>query len=379
MKHLLHLVGACAALGVLGSGCSEGESPKPTNTFPLAWKTQTGVFKSGIELPALADGRLFLGDGYFSNPFIEAYSTETGQSLWKQPAVGDFDEIVHDAGRVFVVGGRAVKAFDAATGTPLWTFVPAADTLSFQQPSAGLGRVYVGSRRSGRVLAVDAATGRELWRTTLAAPDWPFSNSVISTTLHEGVLYAVMGRGFTVNNFLKATYIVALDPATGRELWRYEDGDGTRPQQPVGHVSFYGDLVLYGDHYDGYVAAFNRTTRQEVWRYDLPDNWIGTTQAPTVEGDRAYVATGEGAVYAFEAATGRVIWKSERRGSLDWQALCGRWVGASFTGALSFDKATGANGPELHLSSVMQSAVVSDGRRFYFSAEDGVYAYNCTE
>ncbi|MBE2186242.1 MAG: PQQ-binding-like beta-propeller repeat protein [Rhodothermales bacterium] len=373
MKHLLHLVGACAALGVLGSGCSEGESPTPTNTFPLAWKVRTSATHGGIEMPALADGRLFVGD----DVIIEALDTETGRVLWKQNGVGE-REIIHDAGRVFAVEG-IIRAFDAATGTPLWTFVPAADTLGFQQASAGLGRVYVGTHRSGRVLAVDAATGRELWRTTLAAPDWLFYNPVVSTTLHEGVLYAVMGRGFTVNNFLKATYIVALDPATGRELWRYVDGDGTRPQQPVGHVSFYGDLVLYGDHYDGYVAAFNRTTRQEAWRYDLPDNWIGTTQAPTVEGDRAYVATGEGAVYAFEAATGRVIWKSERRGSFDWQALCGRWVGASFTGALSFDKATGANGPELHLSSVMQSAVVSDGRRFYFSAEDGVYAYDCTE
>lgn len=65
---------------------------------------------------------------------------------------------------------------------------------------AGQGVVFIGIR--GTVLALDAATGTELWRTSVRGAEF------VNVALVEGGLYA-SARG----------ELYALDPATGQILW----------------------------------------------------------------------------------------------------------------------------------------------------------------
>ena len=62
------------------------------------------------------------------------------------------------------------------------------------------GAVYIGIR--GTVLALDAATGEELWRTSVKGAKF------VNVTLVDDRLYAAA-----------AGEMLALDPATGQILW----------------------------------------------------------------------------------------------------------------------------------------------------------------
>ena len=64
----------------------------------------------------------------------------------------------------------------------------------------GQGRIYIGIR--GAVLALDAATGTEIWRTSVKGADF------VNVALVDGGLYA-SARG----------ELSALDPSTGQILW----------------------------------------------------------------------------------------------------------------------------------------------------------------
>ena len=74
-----------------------------------------------------------------------------------------------------------VKALDAATGKLLWEYdpgVPGAKAVDAccdvvnRGVAAWKGRVYVGAL-DGRLIALDAATGKELWSTQTTDTDWP--------------------------------------------------------------------------------------------------------------------------------------------------------------------------------------------------------------
>lgn len=358
-------------LSICGTACDGEEKAN----LAQVWFTR-GQFSEERTEPALMDGRLFVDN----NTTLHAFDAETGAALWTKPISVGNKRVFADAGRVFTLG-YTLHAFDAATGASLWAYTPVGDTLQYTEGDAANGRVFGGGLYSGSVFALDAATGRMLWRTVLQKPGWTFPAGVKGVREHEGVLYAIANRPYYWNGYIQALVIVALDAATGRELWRYQEGDETTHYMVGSSLSFYGDLVLYGDLAMRKVGAVSRVTHQRVWQYDTPMEWAGPALAPTVEGDRAYVGNGDGRVYAFDAATGRLVWRTARaEGSYASQALCGRYVSASLSTTRVFDKATGARiGQLIDLSKFQESRVVSDGRRFYLAADDGVYAFDCTK
>jgi eukaryotic-like serine/threonine-protein kinase len=68
-----------------------------------------------------------------------------------------------------IVGGRdrIVRALDAATGEPLWSFTTRARVES--SPAVAGGRVFVGSN-DGRFYVLDRAKGTKLWEFEAGAP-----------------------------------------------------------------------------------------------------------------------------------------------------------------------------------------------------------------
>lgn len=355
----------------LACAACDGE---PTAPLPQVWRTE-GRFSEERTEPALLDGRLFVDNGRT----LHAFATSDGRALWTQPITVGNKRVFSDAGRVFTLG-YTLHAFDAAAGTPLWAYMPPGDTLQYTEGDAANGRVFGGGLFSGSVFALDAATGQVLWRTVLHRPDWEFRARVKAVREHEGVLYVLANRPYYWNGYIQAMVLVAYDPATGRELWRYQKGDATTAYLVGGSLSFWGDLIFYGDVSMREVGAVNRTTHAEAWAYRTPSAWAGPDGAPTVDGDRLYVGNGDGHVYALDAATGRLVWRTEQaEGSYGSQAVCGRYVTATLSTTRVFEKATGRRlGQVIPLELFQRSRVVTDRQRFYFAANDGVYAFDCT-
>lgn len=115
-------------------------------------------------------------------------------------------------------------------------------------------------------------------------------------------------------------FLAALDPASGRTLWRtrlgetYRGHDGSK-DGPVSTPTVDGSRVfMVGPR--GVLLAADAATGRELWRVDLagelqaPAPFYGFATSPLVVGERVIVSVGGEAhnLSAFEAATGKRLW-----------------------------------------------------------------------
>lgn len=125
-----------------------------------------------------------------------------------------------------------------------------------------------------------------------------------SPLVHEDRLYVGSGDG----------HLYALDAGTGEEIWRFNS------QSPV-HSSpaLRTDLVFFGDRENRFYAL-DRESGRLRWRVETgPDKpwewghegWDYFTSSPVLAAGFMVVGSGDGAVYAFEAATGSRAWRIE--------------------------------------------------------------------
>ncbi|MBF8300418.1 MAG: PQQ-binding-like beta-propeller repeat protein [Acidobacteria bacterium] len=153
-------------------------------------------------------------------------------SVYGQPTVA--------AGRVFIgVDTGYVYSLDAATGCVHWSFLAETGVRNaisigpaFAEASAGEPRARAANRHAAyfgdiraNVYGVDAATGELLWKVNADAH--PLAAITGAPTLHDGRLYVpVSSREEAAGGSLYypcCTFrgsIVALDAATGRQIWK---------------------------------------------------------------------------------------------------------------------------------------------------------------
>jgi quinohemoprotein ethanol dehydrogenase len=134
------------------------------------------------------------------------------------------------------------------------------------------GVIYLGSSWSN-VFAYDAATGEELWRYDPEVPrEWAIN--VCCGVVNRGVA-AWNGKIFvgTLDGRL-----VALDAATGEEVWDVYTIDRTKRYSTTGAVRVVKGRVLVGNSgaefgVRGYVSAYNAETGELDWRFwTVPGN-----------------------------------------------------------------------------------------------------------
>jgi alcohol dehydrogenase (cytochrome c) len=122
-------------------------------------------------------------------------------------------------GRLFVATNRQTVALDAATCAVRWRHMLDFNQAPFGSNSRGLGyldgKVFRGTN-DGRVIAFDAASGKVLWDVQKANPQQSenFSSAPIAW---QGKVFIGIG----VSEAGIAGRLLALDAATGRELWRF--------------------------------------------------------------------------------------------------------------------------------------------------------------
>ncbi len=129
------------------------------------------------------------------------------------------------------------------------------------------GVVYCASF-SGHLFAIDQQTGQERWRFKSSMP------IASSPAIAEGTLYFVSSAGS----------LAALDIATGRPKWVFAAG----PEKK---------FEAKGLH--GYPCAAQT----------IPDAWDVFTSSPAVANGKVYFGSGDGGVYAVDAASGILQWK----------------------------------------------------------------------
>jgi polyvinyl alcohol dehydrogenase (cytochrome) len=226
-------------------------------------------------------------------------------SVYGQPTIA--------GGRVFVgVDTGYVYALDASTGCVHWSFLAETGVRNAVSIGSAAGRLtaYFGDIRAN-VYAVDASTGELLWKVN--ADPHPLAVVTGSPTLYEGRLYVpVSSREEAAGgslNYPCCTFrgsIVALDAATGRQIWKtYAIPDPPKPSR-------------------------RNSKGTQLWTGAGAAIW----HAPTIDprNGAIYVATGDAytepahkntdAVMAIHMDTGQVLWSVQDYENDAWLVAC---------------------------------------------------------
>ena len=245
---------------------------------------------------------------------IGAWTGGQPRRLWKASIGIGFSSVAVVEGRVYASGNDGVKkggkdtiyCLDESSGKELWTFSHPQDLdPKYYEggpgatPTVAGGIVYTVGRH-GLVHALDAQTGKVKWMRDLAkelglaVPDWGFNSSVLA---QGNVLFINAG-----------TAGIALDASTGQERWisgKEECGYGSPvPFQQAGKPL----LAMFAAKH---VVAIDPSSGKEAWRFPWKTDWNVNASDPVVVGPSMFVSSGYGtgcAVYDLSVTPPRQTW-----------------------------------------------------------------------
>ena len=259
-----------------------------------------------------------------------------------------------------------LRAFDAKTGAPLWSFDPqvpgewgvnACCDVVNRGVAAWHGKVYLGTL-DGRLIALDAGTGSPVWAVQTTEKGRPYSITGAPRVAKGKVLIGQAGSEFSQRGYISAYdaetgaldwrwYIVPGNPAEGFEnrqmelaakTWGgewWKTGGGGAPWDAITYDPT-TDLVLIGtgngapwpaeirspgnndNLYLSSIVALRLATGEYVWHYQMTPHdsydFDATQQIVTADltlgGTRRHVAmqaNKNGYFYVLDAATGELL------------------------------------------------------------------------
>jgi alcohol dehydrogenase (cytochrome c) len=252
------------------------------------------------------------------------------------------------------------KAFKPVTDAMLKN-PPAADWLSFRRTLNGWGYSPLEQIDAGNVKNL-----KEVW----SAPN---TNAEATPLVHDGVLYLPLG----------GDGVLALDAATGKELWRYarELPNGRAPGGSKRNIAIYENLLI-NTAGDGTLWAVDARTGKQAWEVKLTGR-ANTSSGPIIANGKVISGRAcapdsgpEGCVMiANDARTGKELWRTwtiakpgepgnETWGNVPWEKRnqVGTWMPATYD-------------PELNLV-YFGTSVTGPTPKYTLDGNDKTYLYH---
>src|SRR5439155_1646511 len=212
------------------------------------WRASIGT---GFATVSVSQGRLFTGGNSNQTDTVYCLDSETGREVWKH-------------------------SYACPVNIPQERFGPAAT------PTLDRDRVYTLSLE-GHVFCFEAASGKILWSKQIAQelnarpPRWGFSGSPLA---QGGLLILNVGSAGT-----------ALDKATGKVVWT----SGRGPAGYASPVPFSNEgQPAVGIFAADALIALNPATGKELWRHAWKTDYGINVADPVFVGDKAFVASNYG-------------------------------------------------------------------------------------
>lgn len=304
------------------------------------WKHPEGQFATVI-----AGGPLIDGDG---NIFLATHDAvrkfnSYGTTLWVQnpPNPGDMNNAPFLMDKMVIANTHNghVFALNSATGQTLWT-TKVANTIGFDTGyPAGYNGIYImaadkggGYRVEGgnlRVIALEAATGRELWEYKLQTPVWNFMPMFPGDD-------SVMFMDWTGSAY-------KLNYKTGKEIWKspnlaaaasFSNGGLTIGPDNKAYTCSNADASTGLEGGKGLLRALSVIDGQEQWRQLLPQPCNSQALIGQIRETSLSVVVNIGANYGdpFNAPkpkhSGVMVFDAET-GHLQWQYQAPVWNSAA--------------------------------------------------
>lgn len=319
-----------------------------------AFDLAAGTLQWRVATPRPIRGGLAVVDGVVVAPQIDGVvlglDATTGATRWRQElstgisaqAGAVFAPPATDEGDVLVGHQRALTTFAGKTGLPLWSVDPVPEGADSQTAAAlaiGDG-IAVGTfnRALGGVIAWDRVTGKRVW--SYSGSETVAINA--SPVIGPDAIYIVNG----------ADTVTALDHqgvprwSTSLDETGFDWGNATIGTPALAH----GILVvptLYRD-----LVALDAATGVELWRHAASPGPLRTTHyrsgreagfaaSPVITGDIVWAADTSGELSALELSTGRRVWHT----SLGVPVLAGLAVSGDYLVVASYDGTVHALAP----------------------------------
>ena len=269
--------------------------------------------------PLVMGGAVYIGS---ANGHVYALDASTGVSLWDYYTGGFSASTPSASGSVVYVSNIRNMVVALDTSVPVvpvdhFAGVEAADTGP-EESGSFLWERYIGSggaetviadgivyaSNSNRLLALDAATGKELWwRSNGGLVRWLYAWVVVS----DGIAY--MPTAFN--------RMSAMDGATGDIIWSYRTDGGTFVSPIIADGAAY--FASYGRYVSPltppYLNSVDAATGEFRWRTEV--GYQGLLRVfPKVLSGIAYYGTDNGYMYARDAATGALVWEFRAGGQV---------------------------------------------------------------
>ena len=291
------LLGGCAMFG----GDRDDEVPDLAPFEPLAavetpWSTDagSGIGRDWLVLaPAVADGRIYVAD---ARGRISAWDAASGRSVWRADTDADITGGVGAGGGLVLAGtgDGEVVALHQTSGEIAWRTRLTSEVLS--RPRLTGDRV-VARTLDGKLYGLDAASGEVRWT---------HDGGVPALTV-RGTGSPVIESGVAITGFDNGR-IAAVRSATGELVW---EGTVANPRgrselarlADVDTEAVVAGGVVYAASYERAVAAFDAETGRPLWRRNIPSR-----SGIAADADLVYVADTDGSVQALDRVSGAGVW-----------------------------------------------------------------------
>jgi outer membrane protein assembly factor BamB len=309
----------------------DGSGHTSLTDIPQTWdgpSDKNVLWKSAIELPGensavIWGNKVFVTGANEKRRELYCFDATTGVLLWKAPvgtpqsAASEPPEVLEDTGfaapsattdgrRVFAIFANGDIAGFTAEGRRLWArslgtpenmYGHAASLMMWRNLVIVVFDQAEAKEEKSKIMALDAATGTTVWSTPR-----PVANSWVSPILikHQNREQIITSAD---------PWVIAYDPATGKELWKVDCMKGDVAPSPV----FANELIYVGSD-QASIAAIKPDGSGDVtetgiaWKNE--DAGLPDMSSMFCDGPRVYTLV-FGVFHAFDARTGKHLWKHD--------------------------------------------------------------------
>lgn len=312
----------------------------PADGPRVAWRVAIGNGYSG---PAVAAGRVYIteyertGAGRGVERAI-CLNEHTGERIWTHEWPADYDGLGYDLGpratptvdgtHVYILGAAGdLLALKTADGSVAWhrnyqrDFAAELPTWGFTGAPLVDGNrllLLVGGRPDAKAMALDKATGEELWRSLTTQEEPGYAPPMIFDAAGARQLIIWHADG-----------VASLNPETGSVYWDepFDLDLGMSVATPV----FQGGRLFVSAFYNGsrlYKLDFDEPRVELLWKGNSnseidTDGLHALVTTPVLDGEYIYGVGSYGHLRALDAHSGKRLWES-----LDLTSERARWASA---------------------------------------------------
>lgn len=330
---LLLTMAGCSG-GLFGGGDGKKDTPTLGNRQPVLSRIEAGTTVdpalAGVSVvlpPVQVNAEWGMAGATPSKSYGHLALADNPQRAWTARIAGASNRArlgsgpVVGAGKLFAVDTQgSVLAFDAASGTKLWSHkIEVAKTSRGSAFGGGAsyfgGRVYA-TTGVGEVMALDAETGAEIWKVKPAgplrdAPTLAFNLVIVMTQDNQ---------------------IIALSANDGSLAWQESGSSSQSGVFGVGSPAAGQGSIIAG-YSSGELAAYRYENGRTLWADALARTSISTSVGsltdidadPIIDSGRVYALGQGGRMAAYELVTGQRIWELNLAG-ISTPAIAGEWI-----------------------------------------------------